>query len=213
MFESKPTQEQKNNIINTISNLLQNGYSDRDIKLVIDKHIRKFGVEKDITQVFDDRHKKPTDDVNLIDPNKFYYHSSLRIAPGPPTTKYNPETREITRRYEDYFLEMKASYTIKDLVKYYCETMKIKMNKHTISRYHSVFENLLSSYSLDRILFTIDAAAEIRQSNHLNPLVNPFGLTDYMHTGEENYSLKVNLSKQEGVDEIVYRKRPPIFDD
>jgi hypothetical protein len=211
MYTKKPNDVQRNQIITTITNALDNGYSERDIKLIIDKHGRNYGRETDITKVIQMEGKKPTDDVNLLKQDKFYYHSELRIVPGPPVTKYNPETKDFTRKQEDYYLELKASFTMSELIDYYCDTMKIKKNDANIKRFEAVFKSLLGSYKLDLILFTIDAAADIRTENHLNPLINPFNLTDYMNVGEQNFNLKVSLSKQEGVDQIVYKKREALF--
>lgn len=210
MFTKKPTEEEKRLIINTINQLLIEGFSEREIQLTIDKHKRIYGYERNIAKVF--KNVKPGDNKNILTPGTFYYHSELRLAPEPPVAHYNEETRNIEHKYEDYYLEMQASYTMKELIEYYCNAMGLSLNDNRIKRYSVIFNNLLDSYSIDEILFTIDAAADIRKTNGLRSLTNPFILTDYMDIGEQNMALKASLSKQQGVDKIVYRKRQAIFD-
>ena len=105
---------------------------------------------------------------------------------------------------------MKASYTLEELVEYYCKTMGLEINPNRMTRYKAAFLSLLESYSLDLILFTIDAAADIRFKK-ASPAVQPFVLTDYMEVGELNLQTKVTASRQEGVDRIVYRHREKLF--
>lgn len=210
MFTKQPTDDERITIIQSINNLLAQGFSEGEIKGIINRHRRRCGRETDIVRIF--QNEKPDEsNPNLLKPGWFYYHSELRLSPPPPKSKYDPKTRTIVREVEPYFLEMKASYTLEELVEYYCKTMGLEINPNRMTRYKAAFLSLLESYSLDLILFTIDAAADIRAQEGQSPLSNPFVLTDYMEVGELNLQTKVTASRQEGVDRIVYRHREKLF--
>jgi len=146
---------------------------------------------------------------NLMQRDVFYYHNLLREVPPPVRIRRDPETGEYIRESAPFFLEMKRRFTMQDLLDYWYRTNYITPNDHMRKQDEGKFRYLLSIYSLDEILFAIDAAKVQRNESELPPLRNAFDLEKYMD-GElgarEFIKRKENAHKVAGINRIIKRR-------
>lgn len=92
--------------------------------------------------------------LNLIHPDVFYYHNDLRLTCAPPRREVDYDSGEVKVINEPYFLEMKASYSVDDLVYYFQRQTNSK--KGDPNRLKGSFGYLLKSYKVEEILYMID---------------------------------------------------------
>lgn len=118
---------------------------------------------------------KITDELyenSLLKPNKFYYHSELRIMPD--TSIWNPNIKEISKKF---YLEMKTQYSIEDLLSYFYGMLSVPNSLRNHKRDKGALESLLKQYhiegieTIDLILFAIDYNIDNKES-----ISSPFDL-------------------------------------
>lgn len=193
---------EKRDIINSISEVLRNGANSEDI-------YRKINKVKNTGQKHSDYFKGiKSNGSNLLKmtPKKIYYHNELRIIPKAPSFYFDLDSGEIKKEQSDYFLEMRASYTIDDLFNYVSKKQyfsKVVSNK---SRVLGSLKYLIGKYDIDFLLFIIDTANEI-YSTKLNYIRNILDITDYELEAKKNYERRVTECAISGTDKVVYKKR------
>ena len=137
------SQDEKRNIYNFVCYLFDNNFN-YDYIL---NYLLEYGTE--ITNKLYDN--------SLLKPDKFYYHSELRIMPD--TSIWNPNMKEISNKF---YLEMKTQYSIDDLLDYFYYTLSIPNALKNYKRDKGALESLIKQYridgieSIDLILFVID---------------------------------------------------------
>lgn len=99
---------------------------------------------------------------SLTKPNCFYYHHTLQIASKPP--HYDAKLRREV--IEPFFMEMRARYTMKDLIAYFydklCIDMELMDEKRDTARMQALlkkYERLSFISALDFVLSLIDYAS------------------------------------------------------
>lgn len=132
---------------------------------------------------------------NFIDSKKFYYHKELKICSKPPTVDFDIITGSfVTVENEKRFIEIKASYTIDDLIEY----LKTKPNfKNTIvakGKIIGALNYLINRYGIDLLLFLIDTADLFFINKQRYPS-NVFEIEDYIEIAKSNYNQCVNSYK------------------
>lgn len=200
------TADDKKKIIQDFNQLLANGWVVQELVRYLKLAAQnKDQGAKDILGFFQD--KKPAY-VNLLIPNKMYYHNELRITSKPPVIDYDYDTGECVRKVEDYFLEMRASYTLEELTAYF------KRNAHlyipeimTDSRLKGALKWLTQNYDIEMVLFMIDIAENQIAFNDAPPLKNPSNLHEYFLNAKAGYEHKMNQCRLAGGAKIVPRKR------
>lgn len=109
---------------------------------------------------------------SLLKPDKFYYHSELRIMPD--TAIWNPNIKEVSNRF---YLEMRTQYSIDDLLNYFYCVLSVPNTLRNYKRDKGALESLLKQYhidgieNIDLILFIIDYNIDNRDS-----ISSPFDL-------------------------------------
>lgn len=151
--------------------------------------------------------KKSKKRKNLLDCSEFYYHNDLRLTSPPPKREIDYDSGEIKVINEPYFLEMKASYSVEDLVKYYGRQCGLRLRDDEIRRYAGSFNWLLKIYTVDAILFMIDAAVNICRSEDQPLPRSPLGIQDYERSARENYDKKKTETVISGSDKVVRKPR------
>lgn len=204
----KITTELKRMLINDLSDLLNNGWTDTDIVNVLSK-VTVFNISDTVSlhdlNLFKNVNKK---EENILKPFRIYYHSELKIVPRPVKIDFDYNTGEIIRSHEEYFLEMKSSYTIDNLIKYYISKTNLSNDILLIpSKIKGALNWLLKNYDLEVILYMIDIANDHITSLNLNPLNNVMDLQEYYTKAIETLMIKSTESKANGDDKIVPRKR------
>ena len=149
---------------------------------------------------------------NLLDPTRFYYHNELRITPKAPLRAINFEDDAIFvapkngEKQDNFYLEMKCSYTIDDLFSYLKKKDHLKRACENESKAIGGLKYLLSKYDIEIILFMIDTANNILSLND-SYLNNVLAIADYKDKAEENYISRKTEASINGDNKIVYKKR------
>jgi hypothetical protein len=207
LFKKKATKEFRRTVKNDIKELLANGWcADEIIKVIQQKHRSKPDVNN-MYPSFWFATKRPKK-RNLLTPGKFYYHNDLRLTSPPPKRELDYDTGEIKIVSNvPYFLEMKASYTIDDLIRYYAKQFRIKITKEDWSRYQGSFNWLLKNYKLETILFMIDATVNHCEAEDLPVPSTPLEIRNYYREALEAKNAKKTEAVLSGGNKIVRKKR------
>ena len=196
----------KKEVIIEMAYLLAEGWTDKEIATHLDKfRASNPGKVPDLKLIFKDKERKET---NLLMPLKFYYHNELRVLPPPPVVDVDYNTGEFKKVVSDYYLEMKASFTINDLYEYYLTKdglyEKATMNPNRVL---GSLSWLVNKFPLDQVLFMIDIAYDIITTNDKPPLSTPMEIQDYFQKSADALNQKVTESKIAGDGKIVPKKR------
>lgn len=206
--KDKVTQNLKRVLLQDTVALLNSGWTSQDIINAI--------AEQDTFDVDDNGEYKISNILsnltnnkkNLLNPYRVYFHNEIRMAPKPVTIDFDYDSGEVKRANEEYFLEMRASYTIEDLMKYYLSKPNLVSNRTAFtSRVRGGLEWLVNSYDLELVLYMIDASNDHISFCNLNSLKNVMDIQDYYTEAKEIYQRRYNESKVNGDDKIVPRKR------
>lgn len=190
----KPNINEKRLATGEISNLLRRGFTDQDITNLIQTLPVVHGISLS--------HEQQSLPLNLLrNPGEIYYHNQLHIISNPPQVLLDIKSGELIRITDEFFLEMRASYTITELITHYSRLQKVDLNKD-MKRSQGSFEWLLKNNSLDIILFTIDYVTD-----HDIKLKAPISLNQYIALGEEQRKEKINELKLMGSDWCVPKRR------
>lgn len=148
----EPEKENFDRTLSTAKHLRDNGVSDSDIFKIF-KLISKQKIEGE------DLPKSLWKD-SLLEKGVFYYHNEFHITSKPPT--WNPVTFQ--EECEPFFIEMKITYTMKDLINRFYDKCKVPVGlrddklvegglKHLLWKY-----NNLSAPAIDYIMVMMDLA-------------------------------------------------------
>lgn len=146
-------------------------------------------------------------EVNLLKQGKFYFHNALRMTSPPPKREIDYDSGEITSISTPYFLEMRASYTVDELVDYYGRQIGTKLRSHEKARYIGSFKWLLKTYDVEMILFMIDATVNMCIAEDMPMPYNPLDIQKYMKEAELAYNQKQTETVVSGGKKIVRKKR------
>jgi hypothetical protein len=185
-----------------IPQLLQRGWNLHDIKQQLEQFASTYPqVVANIYHIGEimDKIEPPN---NLMEPEVFYYHNQLREV-SPPTRIRKNESGQLVRESMPFYLEMKKCYSMKDLLNYWYEQMGITPNDHMVRQDEGKFKYILGNYTIDEVLFAIDAARAIRRDMQLRPLRNAFELDKYMEDGRQQLKAKENVHKMQGINREV----------
>ena len=192
------TTEEKRNVLNAVYMALKNGATSCDL-------INKINTVNDID-------KSPfvffniKSNGNLLDPEKFYYHNELRKCPPPPRRTWDINTGEIISEKQEYFLEMKASYTVGEIMAYLYKKEFLSKAIQDKNRTLGSIRFLLKKYDIDFLLFLIDTANDIYSSTqrYARSLVE---VSEYEDEAKSNYEKKITESNISGQNKVVTKKR------
>lgn len=200
--------ELKQGILAEIKVLLQNNWTEEEIKQIL--------IEVDWKETILPRKyflgRKPIK-INLLNPNQFYYHSQLRIFPAPIKKQIDYNTGEIvTVNKQEYFLEMKSSYTIDDAVLYYCKQMNLNVPKEDKekNRFAGPIKYIVDKIGIEMFLFCVDSASNHIKEMDLKRLKSPLEVQDYYDDAKNNYNAKITEERLSGSDKIVPKRRVPL---
>jgi hypothetical protein len=202
----KVKKEKKKRIHNEIKELLAKGWCADELMEGFKAYKKKYPDAKTtlVTTMFTMRAKKKK---NLLKPGKFYYHNDLRLTSRPPRKEIDYDSGEIKTISEPYFLEMRADYTIDDLVNYYIKQFRLNPHPNDRKRYRGSLQYLLKQESLETLLFMIDANANYCQSEDRPAPRTPLDITEFAKEALEAKSAKVTETALAGGKRIVRKKR------
>lgn len=197
--------EDKKTIHKEIKKILDKGWCADDIKKCLRDVKRKDPKRRslEVSRMFTARNKPK---LNLLKPDVFYYHNDLRLTCGPPKRKLDIDSGEITVINETYFLEMKASYSVEDLVKYYMRQVG-ESHKSDVNRFKGSMIYLLKRYSVEEILFMIDTMINMSKAEDLPLPDSPLDCQRHHKQAKEVINLKTTETIYAGGNKIVRKKR------
>lgn len=143
---------------------------------------------------------------NLINTGTFYYHNDLRITSPPPKRMIDYDSGEITTISDPYFLEMKASYTMEDLILYYVRQVG-NIHRPDHQRFEGSFNWLMKFYTVQQILFMIDVMVNTCQCEDLSPPESPLDIQRFYRDARIIYTEKKTETLIAGGKAIVRKNR------
>lgn len=178
---------EKNCILNEIMEVLDNGVTSNQIynkiysfNKINKEHYKMFTSIEPISSC-----------RNLLKQNCFYYHNELRVVPNAPTKciDYNSDDvfLEDSNDSNEYFLEMRASYTIDDLYNYCLSKDRLREVCSDKDKFIGGINYILKKTSIEPILFMIDVTNSIYIDKEKD-MKNIFEILDYKKIAYENYT-------------------------
>lgn len=146
--------------------------------------------------------------ANIINPYRFYYHNQLRIVPDVIIDeKTVDEETELIDTSEKYYLEMKASYTVDDIVEYYISAIGVDRKILKMEEQKRIFNWLLKRYDLDLLMYMTDSfVANVIDNDKEAPLV-PLEIQKFSNEARTILLAKRTEAKESDNDRIIPRKR------
>lgn len=140
---------------------------------------------------------------NIINQNQMYYHKELRIQPKPSVTDIDYNTGAMVSTKQEYFVEIAASYTIDDLMKYLLSFGYVNTYQWQYSRLKGLMEHYIKKYGIDTVLFMFEAISDNIEEKEFD--FNKFD--NYYQTAKSYMNNIKNNCIANGGDKIVRRKR------
>ena len=198
-YKQEPPLDEKKELISDMCTLLQYGYNDKDIMSAI----RELNTKAPVTRLCAG---KVFSAKNILNPFNFYYHNQLRVTP-----KECPviEKDGVITQPDDtpYFLEMRASYTVGELVDYYIKVFGVRPEDVNRGKFSGGFEWLLKKYTIDLVLYMIDSCATSMVLEDLRGPKSPLDVGEYVEIARESLEAKKTEAYTKRCDRIVPRKR------
>ncbi len=198
------TKEEKKQLVRGLKEVLDNGHTTDSIIRAFQVYKKKNDhIEFDVSSIVRGRPKG----YNLLRSKTFYYHNALRLTSAPPRREIDYNSGEIKNINEPYFLEMRASFTVDDLVDYYIKQVRPTNMKNAHNRFIGSFTYLLKSYSVEEILFMIDSLANHVMSGDRTKPNTPLDITHFYDDAMETRDKKRTETVLSGGKKIVRKKR------
>ncbi len=139
---------------------------------------------------------------NLIKAGVFYYHPQLRNTPPLPRV-INKEDGTEEWHIEPFYIEIKDTYSINDLHKYFTDKMNTESNN--LKRDIGALKYLVDTYGLDEVLFTIEYVWDHCTCDDLRLPRQPFELDRWIHDGTERLKTIKAEATANGTDREIPR--------
>ena len=171
LIEKHPIDNDKQKaLLNSLANALNNGYTYETIQ----QDIFKAFYTKTMLPFSKYNRQCNEDSRNLLQQGVMYYHKELKLMNTLPAVNYDIDKGTMTSSKVEYYLEPVASYTINDLLKYFYSKGMADKQEYNYKRMYGMFRHKIEQYGLDKVLFMIEAAARMFNSEH-----KIFSLSDF----------------------------------
>ena len=201
------SQEFKVATVVQLAQLLDGGWSSEELGAELRRYYKATEGKQGLDLTAHFRGRSPQR-KNLLRTGKFYYHNELRVTTPPPVVDFDYNTGEIKRIVQDYYLEMRASYTLEDLTNYFLSKQGLCHKEAvTFSRVKGAIKWLLDQFEVDLVLFMIDISNDIIMTNNYNKLRVPSDVKEYYADAVQLFQKKVTENRVSGGDQIVPRRR------
>lgn len=202
--DEKFEREDKKELVKSLKACLDKGWNAHEIIQTFRVYKRKNDeLEFDISKMMRGKSATP----NLLNSRRFYYHNALRLTSAAPKREIDYDSGQIICVNEPYFLEMKASFNVDDLIDYYVRHLKPETKRDTVSRYKGTFGYLLRSYNVEEILFMTDVLVNHVLSNDARKPSTPFDIEKFYNEAKEMRDKKKTEAVLSGGKKIVRKKR------
>lgn len=134
-----------------------------------------------------------------------YYHKQLKLMNQLPVINHDIDSGTMTSNKVEYYLEPVASYTLDDLLKYFYSKGMADPVEYNYKRMHGMFKHMIDKYGLDKVLFMIEGAARMYESEQKVFTLQDFD--SYSSTASGYLEEIKNNCKYSGGDQYVHRRR------
>ena len=149
--------------------------------------------------------KKEECDTNILKSNEIYYHKNLLIRNGPNVVSQDLDSGEITNSETEFYLEPRASYTIKDVVDYFYEKTEADEKVYYRKRLYGYFKTFIKQHGLDTTLFIIEALG--RQHEYTKTDITLEVILNYLPTAKEYLDEAMSNRKQLGKPYVLKQRK------
>lgn len=136
-----------------------------------------------------------------------YYHKRLRVTPKPYVVDVDYNEGTMVSRGQEYFVEMIASFSMKDLKQYLLTNAKINTNVYHDKRINGLLADYVKRYGLEQTLFMIDIAIEESYNNEFSNDLQLDKIANYYDKARACYNTAINNCNSNGGNIICPRKR------
>jgi hypothetical protein len=188
----KPNQEQAVIIFEQAKILIKKGWTVSNItnRIVNSYETKKVNRPGNLFVVVSREDLPPLFQSDNILKNKFYYHNRLQKISKPTEIIIDKDGNVIKKR-EPFYLEIIEKFTIEDLTNYFHDKMNIEdSNIYRLNK--GGFKKIHKDYSLDLLLFSIDAAFKERKKQSFGLLTNYSEIYNYLQQGNKALSFAKN---------------------
>jgi hypothetical protein len=198
--KEQPDKQKSNQIIVKLSQFLDNGYTYEQLKkAILDSFHNNIPFPHS-------KYSKPCkQDGNLLKQGTMYYHKQLKLMNQLPVINHDIDSGTMTSSKVEYYLEPVASYTLDDLLKYFYSKGMADPIEYNYKRMHGMFKHMIDKYGLDKVLFMIEGAARMYESEQKVFTLQDFD--SYSSTASGYLEEIKNNCKYSGGDKYVFRKR------
>ena len=150
--------------------------------------------------------KYSKEDANMVKQGEIYYHKELKITAKPPTINLDIEKGTMVSSNSDYFLEQRASYTIKDLVRYFYSRGMANVSEYNYHRMKGFLLYKAKQCGIDMLLFILEAMYRDYVADQKQFNINKFD--NYIGTAKQ---FMEDAKNNAGTPYYVRRKRNIIY--
>ena len=200
MLKTELNDKQVTKLIGWFNKILDNGYTFLDIKneMIIAKKNNA-----DIRWKIFSKPKPHGSNVNLLKSNIRYYHKELLIRNSPTVVDHDIDNGTLVSHNEDFFVEPSASYTMDEFIKYFYLKIHPDTIQYNPKRMTGFFTSMLNSFSIDVLLFMIEAIS--RNEERCGKAFTVNNIMDYYTIAQQYINdIKQNCAQFGG--NYVYRK-------
>lgn len=189
------------NIINKFSYILDKGYTLKECTSIMLRYMNSIENKSNfhISNILNYTSKHE----NILKQSQMYFHKELRIQPEPSVTDIDYNTGTMVSTKQEYFVEIAASYTIEDLMKYLLSFGYVNTYQWQYSRLKGLIEHYVKKYGIDTVLFMFEAIADNIEDREFD--FNKFD--NYYQTAKSYMNNIINNCSANGGDKIEPRKR------
>lgn len=197
----RPTAEEQKFIVHKFCDILNSGYT---FQAITNAMINAFNQKRPLgnpTELLFLLKNAPKE--NMLKQG-MYYHKELRIQPEPSVTDIDYNTGTMISSGQEFFVEIAASYTMDDLIKYLLSFGYVNQTEYPVNRLKGLIKFYLNKYDLDTVLFMMEAVADnIEDKQTFN-----FERFDSYYSIGNGYMQNIrNNCRSTGGDVVVPRKR------
>lgn len=151
------TFDRANELVTKFNTILDKGYTYFTIRKEIERAY-KYGQSDINWNCFNAIVAGNNNNRNLLKSGIRYYHKNLTLRGNVPVIEHDIDKGTLVSQETQFYVEPKASYTMKQLVQYFWDRTKVDQVQFPEDRVASFFTALLRSYDIDNLLFIIEAA-------------------------------------------------------
>lgn len=139
--------------------------------------------------------------VNILKEGQFYHHHELQLTPSMPSASYDADGN-IIMNCQPFYLEIKSSYTLSDLLSYFERSFNIKIRDQ--AKAIGQLDWMVGKYGIEEVLFMIDIAIGNVMDGAQIP-TEPFHLQKYSEQAKEDLMIRKCNDETNGFDHEIKR--------